>query len=138
MSRAHADLQTRQDLGDLLPVHKLAQKVWLRDNKICFTVWDKEKEEERKLIRRLSSEKPDNEEVHSNTTTRLTLRERVAKNTRMEEPLDSDMTPDPKSPNTKASFKERSREAIPGDEEALDRKALREWWITEKGIWLDL
>ena len=194
MRRAHADLQARQDLGDLLPAHKLAQKVWLRDNKICFTVWDKEKEKERKVIRRPSSERPDNEEAHSNITTWPTLHERaaekprlkeplnmgihsntrtdsmpsnkkpssketsrdavsgdvgkmlnpilhehVAKRPRLEEQLSSDMTPDPKSPNTKASLKETSSEGISGDEgKALDRKALREWWIREKGVWLDL
>ena len=49
LDNAHSDLRVRQDAGDLLPVHKTAQNVWLRNDKIIFTIWNKEKEEARKL-----------------------------------------------------------------------------------------
>ena len=47
MNRARSDLHTRQDAGDLLPVY-YDQNVRLRNSKMIFTVWNKEKEEERK------------------------------------------------------------------------------------------
>ena len=49
LNNAHSDLRVRQDAGDLLPVYRSAPNVWLRNDKIIFTIWNKEKEEERKL-----------------------------------------------------------------------------------------
>ena len=137
MHRAGADLRARQDAGDLLPGHRAAQNVWMRDNKIVFTVWNKEKEEEEEMKRakRRCSEKADEEEeeAHSDMMARP---EHIAKKPRLEKPLGSG-SPDTVPP--KRSLQETARETVADDEDkALDRKALREWWIRERGIWLDI
>ena len=71
LNRAHSDLHARQDTGDLLPVHKAAQYLRLRNNRIIFTVWSQEKEDERK-----TRAPPTREERHLNRTvfTHYTLR----------------------------------------------------------------
>ena len=101
-----------------------------------FTIWDmeREKEQERKEAKRRSEEK--SKEAYSNVLMSMTSHEHVAKKPRLEEPLGSgpsDTVP------TKLSVQETSREVGSGDESrVLDRKALREWWIRERGIWLDI
>ena len=99
-----------------------------------------------KVATGLSSEKPDSEKAHPHMMDRQALPDRVTTKPRLETPVyaetRSNLIADTALPNTvreDLSSEKFSKNIISADEsKALDRKALREWWIREKGIWLDL
>ena len=87
-----------------------------------------------------------NENPHSKST-HLRLPEHVAKKPRSEEePVNASTRsntvtdtalPNP-APQTLSSDKASTKAVPDGGSKALDRKALREWWVRERGIWLDI
>ena len=87
-----------------------------------------------------------NEKARSNILDPQALPEHAAKKPRSEEPINaktrSDMMTDIVLPDTapqNLSSDKVFTKAVPDDEsKALDRKTLREWWIRERGIWLDI